>query len=113
MSAATFFRSHGMTAVSGRTYPNTYAIATFRNFQGEQLTNRDSASWKKAEHIVIEEIQYDEGRSLLPRWRMLTAAEPVGLSPQKLYVAIGGGRYAMYDASGNGPVVDVLENLVK
>ena len=113
MGAANFFKSHGMTAVSGRTYPNTYAIATVRNFQGEQLTNRDSASWKKAEHIVVEEIQCDEGLSLLPKWRMLTAAEPVGLSPQKLYVAIGCGRYAMYDARGNGPTVGCLENLVK
>ena len=112
MDVASFFRSRGMTAVSGRTYPNTYAIATFRNFQGEQLTNRDSASWKKAEHIIVEENQPDQGRSLLPKWRMLTAAEPIGLSIQKLYVAVGNGLYAKYDAKGHGPVIDTPPNLV-
>ena len=113
MSAVSFFRSRGITAVSGRTYPNTYAIASSRNFQGEQLTNRDSASWKKAEHIVIEEVLPDQGRGLLPKWRLLTAAEPIGLSVQKLYVAVGDGRYAMYDARGVGPTIGALSELVR
>ena len=102
-----------MTQVRGKTYPGTYAIATIANFNGEQLTNRDSASWKKAEHIVIEDFQQDQGRGILPKWRSLTAAEPIGLSIQKLYVCVGNGRYAMYDARGNGPVIDTLSNLVR
>lgn len=113
MGAIDFFRAKGYTPVAGRTYPNTYAVATYKNFMTEQLTNRDSASWKKAEHIIVLECQADKGKSLLPQWRSLTAAEPYGLSPQKLYVAVGDGLYAMYDARGNGPIVDKLMNLVK
>lgn len=111
MGAASFFASRGLTTVAGRTYPGTYSIATISNFMAEQVANRDSASWKKAEHIVIDNIQDDAGRFILSRWRMLTGAEPIGMSPQKLYVAVGGGRYAKYDAQGNGPIIGTLEEL--
>ena len=112
MGAASFFRSRGFTSVAGRTYPGTYAIVRRDSFFAEQVANRDSATWKKAEHIVIEEVQPDEGRSIIPRWKMLTAAEPIGLSQQKLYVAIGGNRYAKYDANGNGPIFGTMAELV-
>ncbi len=112
MGAASFFRSRGLTSVAGRTYPGTFAVVRRDNFLAEQVANRDSASWKKAEHIVIEEVLPDEGRSIIPRWKMLTAAEPIGLSQQKLYVAIGGNRYAKYDANGNGPIFGTMAELV-
>lgn len=54
MGAASFFSSRGLTTVAGRTYPGTYSIATLGNFMAEQVANRDSASWKKAEHIAVE-----------------------------------------------------------
>jgi len=101
MGAASFFRSRGLTTVCGQTYPGTFAIARRASFLAEQVDNRDSASWKNAEHIVIEEIQDDAGRSVLPGWKLLTAAEPNGRSKQRLYVAVDYGRYAMYDAVGN------------
>ena len=100
MGASSFFRSRGFTSVAGRTYPGTFAIVRRDSFFAEQVANRDSATWKKAEHIVIEEIQEDKGRSILPRWKMLTDAEPVGLSTQRLYVATSYGKYALYDSAG-------------
>ena len=112
MSAASFFKSRGFTSVAGRTYPGTFAVVRRDSFLAEQVANRDSATWKKAEHIVIEECQSDLGSSVIAGWKALTAAEPTGLSIQKLYVFIGEGRYAMYDANGNGPVIDTLTNLV-
>ena len=111
MGAASFLKSQGLTTVCGRTYPGTFSLVRRSNFFADQVDNRDSASWKKAEHIVVEELQSDEGRSILPRWRMLTAKEPVGLSIQKHYVAIGGGRYARYDAEGHGPKIGTLQEL--
>ena len=100
MGAAKFFRSRGFTSVAGRTYPGTYAIVRRASFFAEQIANRDSATWKKAEHVVVEEIQADKGRSIIPRWKMLTDAEPVGVSIQRLYVAIGYDKYAQYDSAG-------------
>ena len=112
MGAASFFRSRGFTSVAGRTYPGTFAIVRRDSFMAEQVANRDSATWKKAEHIVIEEVQPDSGRGILPRWKMLTDAEPVGVSIQRLYVAVGAGRYALYDSSGVLRGEDVLPNLL-
>lgn len=111
MGAANFFASRGLTTVAGRTYPGTYSIATVNNFMAEQVANRDSASWKKAEHIAIETPMPElvGHRQLLERWRMLTAAEPFGRSIQKLYVNVGGGRYAVYDALGAFQGVKALQ----
>ena len=113
MGAANFFRSRGFTSVAGRTYPGTYAIVRRDSFFAEQVANRDSATWKKAEHIVIEEVQSDRGRSIIPRWKMLTDAEPVGMSIQKLYVAVDYERYVKYDAAGNVLTVGPLSELVQ
>ena len=112
MNIAGFFRSKGFTSVAGRTYPRTFAIVRRESFLAEQVANRDSATWKKAEHIVVAEIQGDEGRSILPRWKMLTAAEPVGLSAQKLYVAVASDYFVKYDAQGNFEGRGALPQLV-
>ena len=68
----------------------------------EQVMNRDSASWKKAEHIVLREMIEDEiyRNKVVLRWEMLTAAEPVGRSIQKLYIPIAYEQYAKYNADG-------------
>ena len=119
MGAVSFFSSRGLTTVSGRTYPGTYSIATVSNFMAEQVANRDSASWKKAEHIVIETpvLNLSDRRRILDRWRMLTDAEPYGRSIQKLYILIGMELYAKYDAMGNligeGPLVDLERGCLK
>lgn len=113
MSASSFFRGGGLTSVAGRTYPGTFAIVRRDSFFAEQVANRDSATWKKAEHIVVEEVQDDNGRSIIPRWRMLTSAEPFGVSIQKLYVAVSYGCYALYDSSGACKGIGALNDLVK
>lgn len=113
MSASSFFRGRGLTSVAGRTYPGTFAIVRRDSFFAEQVASRDSATWKKAEHIVVEEVQDDNGSSIIPRWCMLTSAEPFGLSIQKLYVAVSSGCYALYDSSGACKGIGALNDLVK
>lgn len=112
MSVASFLEARGLHKVKGQTYPGTYAIVGATSLFADQVHNRDSASWKKAEHIVVEEIQEDQGSSLLYGWISLTAAEPYGRSIQKLYVAIEGGRYAMYDAEGKKLRIGALSELL-
>lgn len=115
MGAASFFSSRGLTTVAGRTYPGTYSIASVSNFMAEQVANRDSASWKKAEHIAIENAVPDvaDHRQILDRWRMLTAAEPYGRSSQKLYISIGCGKYVQYDACGLNVATGTLDQIFK
>lgn len=114
MGAASYFRSQNLTTVAGRTYPGTYSIATVGNFMAEQVANRDSASWKKAEHIAIESPMPNEvdRKRIVERWRMLTYAEPFGKSIQKLYIYVGNNRYARYNADGNCTGIDTLQNLM-
>lgn len=102
MSPSYFFQQKGLTTVAGRTYPGTYSIASVNNFMAEQVANRDSASWKKAEHIVLSQQLKElvDRNKLLSRWRMLTDAEPVGRSIQKLYIPIGYDLYVKYDSEG-------------
>lgn len=112
MTAESFFKSKGMGKVAGRTYPNTYAIVSPASLLADQVSNRDSASWKKAEHIVIDIVMDDEGQRILSGWRALTMAEPVGLSIQKLYVKIAYDTYVKYDATGRKLRAGTLHEIV-
>ena len=113
MRPSVFFSARGLTTVAGRTYPGTYSIASVNNFMAEQVANRDSASWKKAEHIVLDKLLADavDRDRILGRWRMLTSAEPYGRSIQKLYIPIGYDRYVKYDAEGRCVAEGSMEEL--
>lgn len=113
MKPTVFFRMKGLTTVAGRTYSRKYSIASVSNFMAEQIANRDFASWKKAEHIVLSQLITDpiDQNRILSRWRMLTSAEPVGRSIQKLYIPIGYEHYVKYDAEGRRVADGSLEKL--
>lgn len=114
MSAGRILDSLGKRRMKPWTYPNSYAIIKPASLMAEQSTNRDSASWKKAEYIVIDEVQYGQGKHLIPAWCYFTAADPDGVAGiQKLLINIGGGQYAMYDNVGSGPQIGTLRELVK
>ena len=105
--------SAGLKKVKSWTYPNTYAVIPATSLMAEQVRNRDSASWKKAEHIILMGLFPDAGAGLLPYWREFAAADPEGKrSVQKFYVRIDKERYAVYDACGQrigmGPLSEVL-----
>ena len=96
------------------TYPDSYAIIKPASLMAEQANNRDSASWKKAEYVVIDEVQHDQGERLIPLWCDFTAADPDGAgSIQKLLVNIGGGQFAMYNHMGLDCKIGTLRELVK
>lgn len=114
MSAEYEMLKLGMKHVKPWTYPDTYAVIKTASLMAQQSTNRDSASWKKAEYIIVDELYSDFGEELLPAWLYFTAADPAGsASIQKLVIYIGGGQYAMYDAQGVGPRVGKIKDLVK
>lgn len=82
-------------------YPNTYAVISPLSLMAEDVTNRSSASWKKAEHIIVNELQPDEGDGLLPYWReFMNSDMSTDKHIQKLYINIGNGRYKSFDSDG-------------
>ena len=101
MAENRLFSNLGLKQVRPWTYPGTYAVIRASSLMAEQSTNRDSASWKKAEHIIVDEFRSDGGAGLVPLWKEFIGAAPED-SPvdQKLYVNIGRGRYAVFDADG-------------
>lgn len=101
MTENRLFSNLGLKLVRPWTYPGTYAVIPASSLSAQQSTNRDSASWKKAEHIIVDDYRSDGGAGLLPLWKLFISAAPDD-SPvdQKLYVNIGGGRYAVYDTDG-------------
>lgn len=112
MDVRTILESKGLKNVAGRTYPMTFDIVSASSFRAEQVCNRDSASWKKAEYIVVEDVQSDQGQSLLSGWRQLVIADPDRAFNQKLFVAIGGGKYKRYGADGTVSAPGFLDELL-
>ena len=101
MSENRLFSNLGLKQVRPWTYPGTYAVIRASSLMAEQSTNRDSASWKKAEHIIVDEYRSAGGMGLIPLWKLFISATPDDSTvEQKLYVNIGGNRYAVYDADG-------------
>ena len=43
----------GVRETKAETYPNTYSLVNGASFLAQQVSNRDSASWKKAEYIIL------------------------------------------------------------
>ena len=110
MSLKSLLESKGLTSVSGKTYPGTYALADSGSFNTDQLVNRDSATWKKAEHIILKECDSILPSTLLSQWRRLTFD---GKHPQFLYRPLGDGTYEKYDAKGVKLAVGKLDDLIE
>jgi hypothetical protein len=78
----------------------------------EDVTNRSSASWKKAEHIFITGLQPDEGDGLLPYWREFMRSDmSTDEHIQKLYINIGESRYKVFNAKSEVIAIGTLKEL--
>jgi len=94
-----FFRERGIRKANAETYLNTYSYAPEGGFLAQQVNNRDSASWKKAEYIILKDSVISH--EILSGWRKLTERDPLQKSIQKLCVLNQDGSWSMYDADGN------------
>ena len=92
----------GVKPVRPCVYPGTYAIIAIANMMAEDVANRSSASWKKAENIFFDTVIPNDGQSILPYWRAFQKSNPDGeSSTQSLYVPAGKGVFVKYDACCN------------
>lgn len=95
-------------------YPGTYAIISPLSLMAEDVTNRSSASWKKAEHIFVNGFQPDGGDGLLPYWREFMRSDmSTDEHIQKLYINIGDGRYKVFNEKSDAIAVGTLKELFK
>lgn len=93
-------------------YKGTYVIIKPASLMAEQVRNRDSASWKKAEHIFFDTVQPDFGKAFLPFWQEFGQTNPDGeSSTQSLYVPVGKGVYVKYNVRGDIVATGTIEKL--
>lgn len=95
-------------------YPGTYAVIKAASMMAEDVTNRSSASWKKAEHIFFDNIFADRGKSLLAYWMKFAQSNFEGAgSSQSLYVPIGRGEYVKYNGLGEVVAQGRIGNIIE
>lgn len=88
----------GVRETKAETYPNTYSLVDGSSFLAQQVHNRDSASWKKAEYIILKEAQISD--EILAGWKKLTERDPLPMAVQKLCVPKENGFFDVYDSNG-------------
>lgn len=101
----------GVRETKAETYPNTYSLVNSDSFLAQQVNNRDSASWKKAEYIILTDMQVSQG--ILNGWKKLTERDPLPRAIQKLCVPTSGNQFDVYDSQGNLIKSDSLEKIIK
>lgn len=94
----TLLKKNGVREAKAETYPGTYSIVDSSSFLASQVSNRDSASWKKAEFIILKDANLTQ--EVLEGWRALTLRDPQRTSIQKLCVPSHGNFYDIYNARG-------------
>lgn len=102
-----FFEKRQIREAKAETYLDTYSVVDSSSFLAQQVANRDSASWKKAQYIVLKDSE--NLNEVLNGWKQLTNRDPQFPSSQKLCVPVNDGFYDVYDASGEKKENTTLE----
>lgn len=101
----------GVRETKAETYPNTYSLVNGSSFFAQQVNNRDSASWKKAEYVILTEYQVSNG--ILEGWKKLTERDPLPKAIQKLCVPTLNDTFDVYDAQGHLIDSTTLDKIIK
>ncbi|MBO7413696.1 MAG: AAA family ATPase [Fibrobacter sp.] len=108
---AQLLKKLGVRETKAETYPNTYSLVNSDSFLAQQVSNRDSASWKKAEYIILTDMQVSQG--ILNGWRKLTERDPLPSAIQKLCVPTSENQFKVYDSKGELIDTNSLEKIIK
>lgn len=88
----------GLHKAAAETYHGTFSSCDVSSFLAKQVHNRDSASWKKATHIIIDPPAHETDRNrVLDGWFKLVDADPTEEHLQCLYFTTDGVVYDLYD----------------
>lgn len=101
----------GVRETKAETYPNTYSLVNGASFLAQQVNNRDSASWKKAEYIILTDASVSQG--ILEGWKKLTERDPLPSAIQKLCVPASHDKFDVYDSQGKLIGSNSLDKIIK
>lgn len=90
-------KKHGCEPISAQTVPNTFSNISANSLLAEQVNNRSSAQWKKANFVICSRANTTSIGACLEGWRMLASGE----ANQVLFLQGNDGIYKAYDWYGN------------
>ena len=96
MNITYILQKHRCKPISAQTVPNTYAFINCNSLLAEQVGNRSSAQWKKANFIVCSRDKSILIKSCLYGWKLLASGE----GNQILFLQGDNGIYNAYDWNG-------------
>lgn len=107
----TLLKKLGVRETKAETYPNTYSLVSGSSFLAQQVNNRDSASWKKAEYVILTDGSVSQG--IIEGWKKLTERDPLPCAIQKLCVPTLSDEFDVYDSQGKLIETNSLERIIK
>ena len=99
---------NGISPISAQTVPNTFANINASSLLAEQVNNRSSAQWKKANFVICSKPRNCSLRSCLDGWTLLAENE----QNQILFLQGDDGIYRAYNWHGveiHGKVDEIVE----
>lgn len=102
------FNKYDLAPISAQTVPNTYSFITSSSLCTEQVNNRSSAQWKKANFIVCSKGGLYSLHLCIEGWKLLAAST----QDQVLFLQQDNGLFKAYDWAGrelNGSVEDIVK----
>lgn len=101
-------KKNGCCYIGAQTVPNTFSDINASSLLAEQVNNRSSAQWKKANFIICAKRQGYSLKSCLEGWKMLADKE----QNQVLFLQGDDGVYRAYNWNGceiKGKVDEIVE----
>lgn len=99
---------NGCHIIGAQTVPNTFSFINASSLLAEQVNNRSSAQWRKANFIICSKSRHCSKNRCLDGWIMLAEKE----HNQILFLQDDDGIYRAYNWNGNeihGSIEDIIK----
>ena len=102
---------YGFERIGAQTVPGTYSEITHSSLLAEQVNNRSSAQWKKAEFVLCSGKWKGSLSRCLDGWKALAEAS----EDQFLIIQDETGYFKLYDSKGrelNQSLSEIIDSLI-
>ncbi len=100
--------NQGCEPISAQTVPNTFSSINANSLLADQVNNRSSAQWKKANFVICSKERRISLDACLEGWKMLASSE----GNQVLFLQGNDGFYRAYNWNGReiqGDLMDIIQ----
>lgn len=107
MSITKALIKQGCEPISAQTVPNTFSCINASSLLAEQVNNRSSAQWKKANFVICSKVKTISLNACIEGWKLLASSE----GNQVLFLQGNDGVYKAYNWNGReipGDLLDII-----